>query len=145
MTITTDWQQAALYDLEHSSLSKAEIAEKYGRAESTIKKLQLQNQIVRKNPNTRRGPKRRENRLPISRQHHVIGIRLNMDRGAENMRSYADRLEISVPVLQLMENGQHDFRLSQLQKIVEVTKKTLPELMTSFESNLYQGRQNARH
>lgn len=141
---TPSWQHAAISDLENSSLSVAEIAKKYKRASVTIHKLMQRNKVVRNNPPTQKGPRRRDNALPISRQHHAIGIRLNMARGAETPKAFADRLGISALALAQMEVGQFDFKLSQLIAISEVTRQSIDTLMQSFDSNLYQGRPHAR-
>lgn len=143
---TPDWHTAALHDLEHSTMSLAEIAAKYGRAPDTVKKLLHQSKIVRRFPNTRRGPKRVDNGVPISPQHHVIGIRINLARGGEGIQSFANKIGVSPLILAQMEVGQHDFKFSQLIRIATATGKTVPQLMESFTNNLYQqGRPNARH
>jgi hypothetical protein len=145
MTTNTDWHAAALHDLRHLSLSVDAIAKKYGVHRRTLDKIAAAHGVVREAPPLGRGPKRKENGQPISREHHSIGVRLNMARGGEGVRSYSKRLGVSTHVLTRMEVGQHDFQLSQLQKIAEVTGKSLSELMQSFEKNLYQGRVNVRN
>ncbi|WP_454287299.1 hypothetical protein [Rhizobium arsenicireducens] len=145
MNDINNWHPAALADLENTSMTVSEIGLKYGRSPRTIERLLYQSKIVRLNPNKRRGPKRRENMLPVSRQHHAIGIRLNMYRANVGVREFANRIGVSVPVLMSMEVGQHDFKLSQLLKICEVTGLVLGDLMRTFESNIYQGSKNAQH
>jgi hypothetical protein len=125
-------------------MSVAEIALKYKRSDQTIRKLFQRSKIVRNYTPTQKGPKRRENSLPISRQHHAIGIRLNMARGATGSRAFAEKLGVSPIVLARMEVGQHDFSLSQLITISEVTKQSIDTLMQTFDSNLY-GRPNVRN
>lgn len=144
---TPDWHAAALHDLEHSNLSVAEIALKYQRSDQTIRKLLQRSKVVRRNKPTRKGPKRRENSLPISRKHHAIGIRLNMARGGQGTKAFAERLGISPMVLSQMEVGQYDFRLSHLIQISDITGLSVDQLMQSFESNLYSnsGRPNVRN
>jgi hypothetical protein len=144
MTTNTDWHAAALHDLEHSSLSVDEIAKKYQRTRRTLDKLAALNGVVRRRPPPGRGPKRKENGLPISPKHQAIGVRLSMARGGETVRSYAAKLGVSPIQLTRMEVGQHDFQLSQLLKISTLTGKSLGDLMQSFDKNLYQGRVNAR-
>jgi hypothetical protein len=145
MTTNTAWHAAALYDIENTSLTVAEIATKYGRSSSTIDKLIFTSGVVRKYPNTRRGPKRRENGLPLSREHVALGIRLGMARGVEKPQVYADRLGVSPIVLANMEAGLHDFQLSQILKISAMIGQPIGELIQSFDKNLYQGRTNARN
>ncbi len=148
MSSTPAWHTAALHDLEHSSLSVAEVALKYKRSDATIRKLLQRSKVIRRNKPTQKGPKRRENSLPISRQHHAIGIRLNMTRGAQGSRAFADKLGVSTTALSQMEVGQYDFRLSQLIQIAAVTGQSVDQLMQSFDSNLYtnsNGRQNVRN
>lgn len=135
---TASWHPAALHDLEHSNMTISEVAEKYQRSKITIQKLLQRSAIVRKNPPKRRGPRRRDNSLPISRVHHVIGIRLNMNRGSRGTTEYADQLGISPHLLVKMEVGQHDFKLSQIQAIADKLNLPISELMKGFESNLYQ-------
>ncbi|MBC2806615.1 hypothetical protein ACCS91_33675 [Rhizobium ruizarguesonis] len=144
MTTNTAWHAEALNDLENTSMTAAEIATKYGRSRSAIDKLLFSSGVVRKFPNTRRGPKPRENRLPLSREHVALGIRLNMARGGEGIQTYADRLGVSPIVLAHMEAGQYDFQLSQILKISTLTGQPVGELVQTFEKNLYQGRTNAR-
>lgn len=142
---TTSWHSAALHDLENTSMTRVEIGKKYNRSPETIKKLQERNKIVRKRPPLHKGPLRRENSLPISRQHHTVGIRLSMVRGGQPSKSFADKLGISTLLLAKMEVGQHDFKLSQLLAISEATQLSIPQLMQSFETSLYQtGRPNVR-
>lgn len=146
MTTTPDWHSLALKDLETSNMSIAEIALKYKRSDMTIRKLYQRSKVVRQNPPRQKGPARRDNSLPISRQHHAIGIRLNLARGAQGSRAFADKLGVSTLALAKMEVGQYDFRLSQLMQIAAVTGQSVDQLMQSFESNLYQtGRPNARN
>lgn len=126
-------------------MTRAEIGKKYNRSPETIKKLQERSNIVRKNPPQHKGPQRRDNKLPISRQHHAIGIRLSMARGAEGSKSFAEKLGVSSLVLAQMEVGQHDFKLSQLLAISDATQLSIPQLMQSFDTNIYQaGRPNVR-
>lgn len=141
------WHTSALHDLENSGLSIAEIATKYKRSDQTIRKLLLRSKIVRKNKPTTPGPKRRENALPISRQHHAIGIRLSMARGPLTSRAFAEKLGVSLLVLAKMEVGQFDFHLSHLLQICQVTGKSLDQLTQTFDGNLYSndGRLNARN
>lgn len=142
---TASWHAAALHDLEHSNLTVAEIADKYQRSKITIHKLLQRSAITRKNPSTRRGPRRRDNALPISREHHAVGIRLNLARGGVGTRDYAAKLGISPQLLARMEVGQHDFKLSQLIAISEMMNQPIEQLMRGFETNLYQtGRPNVR-
>jgi len=143
---TPSWHTLALNDLEHSTMSVNEIAIKYKRSAVTIRKLIQRSAVVRLNKPTHKGPRRRENSLPISRQHHAIGIRLNMARGAMGSRLFAEKLGVSTQVLSQMEVGQFDFRLSHLIQIAEVTKQSVDTLMQSFDSNLYSnGRPNVRN
>lgn len=127
-------------------MSVADIALKYKRSVVTIRKLLQRSEIVRRNKPTQKGPRRRDNSLPISRQHHAIGIRLNMARGAMASRPFAEKLGVSTLVLSQMEVGQFDFRLSHLLAIAEVTKQSVDTLMQTFDSNLYStGRPNVRN
>lgn len=137
---TTLWHAAAIKDLQETNLSAAEIGAKYGRRAKTVEKLKYNNNIVRQNPGTRRGPKRKEHGQVITKFHQTVGLKLNMLRGVEKVTPFAARLGISSHVLLMMEVGQHDFKLSELLRICELTKLNLTELMTSFESNLYQPR-----
>jgi len=145
MSTNTAWHAAALLDLEESSLTVPEIATKYGRSRGAINKLIFSSGVVRKNPPTRRGPKRRENGLPLSREHTALGIRLNMARGGEGVQTYADKLGVSPLILSRMEAGQYDFQLTQLLRISAIMGKPVGELIQSFDKNLYQGRLNARN
>lgn len=145
MTQQPAWHADAIRDLEETSMSVSEIAKKYNRSTKTVEKLLYTSNIVRKFPNSRRGPTRRENSLPISRQHHAIGIRLNMLRGPESSRVFADRLGVSPNVLAKMEVGQHDFQLTQLLTISKLMGQPINELIQTFDNNLYSGRTNVRH
>ncbi|KQS84313.1 hypothetical protein ASG58_21320 [Rhizobium sp. Leaf383] len=133
-------------DLENSGLSVAEIAAKYKRSVVTIRKLYQRSGVVRLNKPKTKGPTKRDNRLPISREHHAIGIRLNMARAGRGVKEFADTLGVSHVALAQMEVGQYDFRLSHLMAIAKATNLPIDALMQSFESNLYKnGRTNARH
>lgn len=141
------WQISALNELENSSLSLGEIAAKYGRTVRTISKLLARSGVIRKNQPSRRGPKQLLNNVALSRTHHAIGLRLAMARAksAGGYAEFAQVLGVSVWVLKTMEVGQHDYKLSQLQTISEVLKLSIADMMVSFERNIYQGRDDARH
>ena len=139
---TPSWHLAALYDLENTSMTRVEIGKRYNRSPETIKKLQERHNVVRKHPPQQKGPTRRENNQPISRQHHTIGIRLSMARGGAGAVAFAEKIGVSPIILAKMEVGQYDFTLSQLFAISEATKMSLQQLMQSFDNNLYQPRRS---
>lgn len=143
MSNAKHWQELALNDLRTTNMTMSEIALKYGRSERTVEKLKYQHKVVRTLA-TRRGLKKREELLPMSRTHHAIGIRLSMARAGQTPSAFSTQLGISIPTLVGMEHGHYDFRLSQLQKICETTGLDLLDLMQTFDKNVYQRSTNAR-
>lgn len=124
-----NWRDAAIDDLENTSMSYDEIARKYGRSTMAVMKLRERANIIRAKPNMRRGPRKFEEARSLSSHHRAVGSRLTIARANTPVRDFADRLGVSVYVLRAMELGIHDYTLSELLRISDLVGRTMEDLI----------------
>lgn len=122
------WHQNAILDLKEGQLSISEIARKYGRATSTIQKIQSRNNIKRDNTSSV-GRKKLVDLKPISEFHRRVGMKISFARGITSVTDYGLTLGVSAQKVTHMELGFHDFTLSELITISRIVGKSIPELM----------------
>jgi len=79
----------------------------------------------------------------VSQLHQAVGVRLNNFRTIKSDLSvyeFCQRYEFSNHIrIRQMEMGQHDFSLSELMRISEITGHELEELVKPFTANVYVG------
>lgn len=126
---TENWHTAAIYDLEHTSLSYAEIGVKYGRSRDTIIKLKRLHKVLRRVPVSRNGQLKTTSMKSLSSYHRALGSRLTMFRGNRNYTALAHEFGVSRHILKLMEIGAHDFTLTQLSRISEILGHSIPDII----------------
>ncbi|RVJ45869.1 XRE family transcriptional regulator [Sinorhizobium medicae] len=126
MTKST-WKSAASDDLKNSELSISQIASKYGRSPSSIKRLMRSEKIYR--TRKRRGGLKPFAKMDALSPDHVrLGLYLIRSRGNEKKTSFGKALGVSATRLGQMEAGRHDFTLREMQNIADLLGKAIFEL-----------------
>lgn len=129
MEINQKWQQSALHDLEFTGLSYEEIGQKYGRSRATIIKLFRLFNVKRKVPVARLGPQKTADMKSLSPEHRALGSRLTVYRSNKLLTQVAEELGVSRHILKLMEQGSHDFTLTQLSRIANMLDAPIQDLV----------------
>ncbi|MDX1221186.1 hypothetical protein GOL85_05580 [Sinorhizobium medicae] len=124
----TNWKNAALHDLMHSDLSVSRIASKYGRSETSVRKLMRSEQISRTRKRAIGGLKPFTKMDVLSPDHTRLGLHLIRSRGNEKKTSFAEALGVSATRLGKMEAGRHDFTLCEMQNIADLLGRVIFEL-----------------
>lgn len=123
-----NWRSAAIEDLKGTNLSIRAVASKFGRSESSIKRLIRDQKICRACKPQDGGLKRFISMDALSTEHTLLGLHLIRCRGGETKTSFATALGISATRLGKMEAGKHDFTLLEMQKIGQLVGDKLFEL-----------------
>lgn len=126
------WHDAAIEDLENSSLSYEEIGRKYGRSRQTIIKLKHRYNLTRKVPTRIKGLVKAEEKRSLSSAHRSLGSRLTLYRANRTYSEVAAELNVSPYALRRMELGVYDVTLSHLLRISEVLGIDVPTLISPF-------------
>jgi hypothetical protein len=135
MANDTSWRVLAVDDLKNTTMSIAAIGKKYSRSHSTIMKLMKDRGIIRSKGNARRGPKSLSNGEALSDRHRILGIRLSLFTASTSYQYASERFGLSVQRIQKMQLGQHDFTLTELDKIRGVLELSLEDLFTSYDQS----------
>lgn len=134
-----DWKPAAIAAFFDDGLSYREVAERFGRDISTVRKLIARERDRREaegipipaRPKRTGDPRCRANMRKLSPVHGVIGARLNFWRTVQNKKSATEvgaLLGCSAQVVGKMEMGAHDFTLSQLFRLADILEVEFDEL-----------------
>lgn len=126
-----NWTDAAIRDHFEQGLSYSEIAQKYGRNQSTIAKLLARERKRRaangeplgRKPRNRPDPRAFANLTRLSPTHARVGARLNYYRTVTKQltpTALGDLLSVSRSLIGKMEAGAHDFTLTELWKIAQL-------------------------
>ena len=125
------WHDAAIYDLENTTMSYSEIARKYGRSRDTITKLKKERHIVRPSK-LKRGNESPLFQDPIDQFHRNIGVHVTIMRRNSSPKLISELIGVSTHVLRKIELGLHEITLLELIRISRATNKSIPELMSPY-------------
>lgn len=120
------WHHLVLEDLRTTTLTYAQLAQKFRRSPDTIYRIARDAGIIRPVGVPQHQPKACEED-PQTSIHRMIGIRLS---GYPNRQALVEKLGCSWPKMRRMELGVHDYTLNELLTIQEVLGIPLVDLIT---------------
>lgn len=152
---SVNWPEGAIEDWQNGG-SYGWIADKYGRGYSTVAKLiQSVQMLGTKRTVDIRARKRqggrvpRHKRKPLTAAHLHVGLQLSRYRTVENDYSCSETagvIKTNRLTIRLMELGLHDFRLSELRRIAQVTNLSIADLIgPEAAASSDQGVENVRY
>jgi len=130
---SASWHAAALEDYQHSGMSFDALAKKYGRSRDTLIKLVKTHDVQRCTPLARPGRGKMLDLEPLSEVHKYIGVRINYYRTVQNNWQYKELgqlIHASWWLLRKMEQGSHDFTLTEIKQISDLLGVPVDELLS---------------